>query len=49
MKEAAVVSMGTEISEEDVEHICELCDQVSDRPYSVRLVQALVSVGGRES
>ena len=29
LKEAAVVSMGTEVSEEDMLNICALCDQVS--------------------
>lgn len=28
LKEAAVISMGTEISDEDIDHIFELCDQV---------------------
>jgi len=28
LKEAAQISMGTEVSEEDIEHIIELCDQV---------------------
>jgi nucleolar protein 58 len=42
MKEAAVVSMGTEISEEDVNHIHELCDQViSLSEYRVQLFDYL--------
>ena len=31
VKEAAEVSMGTEISEEDLSNITNLCDQVSDQ------------------
>ena len=28
MKEAAQISMGTEISDDDIKHVSELCDQV---------------------
>ena len=42
MKEAAIVSMGTEISEEDVDHIHALCDQViSLSEYRVQLFDYL--------
>ena len=42
MKEAAIVSMGTEISTEDVEHIHALCDQViSLSEYRVQLFDYL--------
>lgn len=34
LKEAAVVSMGTEVSEEDMLNICALCDQVRHPPPS---------------
>ena len=34
LKEAAVISMGTEISREDMTNIVELCDQASPCPHS---------------
>lgn len=39
VKDAAQISMGTEISEQDVEHISSLCDQVSlnGTSFSIRI------------
>ena len=38
MKEAAEISMGTEISEEDVINVKHLCQQVVDIQVSFRLI-----------
>lgn len=38
MKEAAEISMGTEISEDDIENIQHLCDQVFMRFFYLRFV-----------
>ena len=37
VKEAAEISMGTEVSEEDINNIIYLCDQVISMFYSLRL------------
>lgn len=40
MKAAAEISMGTEVSEEDINNILHLCDQVSVGPMQKRSVSA---------
>lgn len=45
LKEAAVISMGTEISQEDLENIMALCDQVSQNDNLMAQWPCMVALG----